>query len=467
MVPAAPATLDPRFATDAAAVRITRLVHAGLVTLDPDTLEPTPYLAASWAWRGPLALSVALREGLRFHSGAALEAQDVCATLAAVADPRVGSPHRAVAASIARCEADGPLVLTLTLREPRATLLTDLEVPVLRRDEAASAPRPDGQLDGLGPYRIAAATDDATSLVAAGNGALPRPARDVVVRVVHDENARAVRMLAGRADAAPNAISPALLGALEARGVLVRSRPGANLTYLLVHNQRPGLDDRRAREGLGRAIDRELLVRTLLGGHATVAATFMPPSSWAYSAPERAVPFDVEGARRLLREAGVSHITLLTSTDRQRQTVGRAVGQMLGDAGLEVDVLPLDLGVLLHRLSAGDFEAAILQIPEFTEPNLLRWFFHSSAIPARDGSSAGANRARYASAEVDRLLDLGATEPDRDVRRRHYAAALRQMEHDLPVVPLFHEAQVTALSARARAFEPSAEGRWLSLAAVP
>lgn len=466
LTPTAPASLDPRFATDAAGVRITRLVHAGLVKLDPSTLEPLPYVAERWVWTGPLSLEVTLREGLRFHSGAALEAEDVCATLRAIASPSVGSPHRAVAASIAQCVAKAPHHVALTLREPRATLLTDLEVPILRRDEAASPPRQDGSLDGLGPYRIALATDEETKLVPAGSTSAAQAAREVVVRVVHDENARAVRVLAGRADAVPNAISPQLLGALEQRGVVVRSRPGANLTYLLAHNERPGLATARAREGLAMAIDRKLLVDTLLGGHAQLANTFLPPSSWAFSEPSRILPFAPDEARQRLHEAGLTRVSLLTSTDRQRQTMARAVGQMLSDVGVEVEVVPLDLGVLLHRLSAGDFELAILQIPEFTEPNLLRWFFHSSAIPARDGQRAGANRARYASEEVDRQLDLASTTPDREARKQHYADALRVMERELPVIPLFHEDQVTALSQRAAQFEPSAEGRWMGLAAL-
>ena len=50
LVPTDAETLDPRHATDAVALRTTRLLHAGLVRLDPDTLEPKPYLARAWTW---------------------------------------------------------------------------------------------------------------------------------------------------------------------------------------------------------------------------------------------------------------------------------------------------------------------------------------------------------------------------------------------------------------------------------
>ena len=96
LVPSAPATLDPRYATDAVGIRVSRLVHAGLVQLDPTTLEPIPYVARELAWEGASRLRVALRSDVRFASGAPLEPEDVCATLRAFADPALASPHRSL-----------------------------------------------------------------------------------------------------------------------------------------------------------------------------------------------------------------------------------------------------------------------------------------------------------------------------------------------------------------------------------
>ena len=75
-----------------------------------------------------------------------------------------------------------------------------------------------------------------------------------------------------------------------------------------------------------------------------------------------------------------------------------------------------------------------------------------------------AERSARLSPRVDGLLDEAARSPDRELRRERYRAVLGQMLGDLPVIPLFHEAQVAALSPRAASFRLSAEGRWLSLA---
>jgi peptide/nickel transport system substrate-binding protein len=166
-------------------------------------------------------------------------------------------------------------------------------------------------------------------------------------------------------------------------------------------------------------------------------------------------------ARRVL--AGLPRVSLLTSTDRARITIARAIAQMLGDAGLQVHVLPLDFGVLLERLDAGDYELATLQMPELTEPNLLSWFFHPRGVP---GEGDGKNRARWRNAEAGRLLDRASAIRDPAARRRAYTELAHLMQRELPVVPLWHEDQIAVVSRRAAAFVPSAEGRWLGLAGL-
>lgn len=460
-------TLDPRHVGDAVGMRVSRLVHAGLVRLDPDTLTPTPYLAKGWEWLDGRRLRVELRADVRFHSGKTLDPQDVIATLGAFASPQVGSRHARVVDAVEGASADGPHAVVVRLKRPHATLVTDLELPILRADEAASPPRPDGDLDGLGPYTIARRERGVVHLAPADAGALPRPKRSVVVRTVRDENARALRLHAGRADVALNVLSPTLLPAMTGRpGLAISSRPGANLTYMVVRTDRPPLADRDLRRAISLAIDRKGIADTLLAGRAQPAATLLPEGHWATPAlPPHA--FDPAGARaiaeRIAKATGARpRLSLLTSTDRLRGSIARTIAQGLGECGIDVEVTPLELGTMLARLASGDFQLATLQLPELAEPNTLRVFLHSALVPP-----AGANRGRVRDAELDRLLDEGDAETNVDLRKNAYAEVEKRVRDELWLVPLWHEDQVAVTSERARAFVPSAEGRWLSLAAVP
>ncbi len=463
LAPTEVATLDPRFSTRALDIKVTRLVHAGLIGLDPKTLAPIPLVAASWHFSDDNTLHVVLKRGVRFHSGRALAPHDVCATLAALDDPALGSPHRAVVRAIGSCRPDGALGVVIHLAHPRATLLTDLEVPILRADQAHLPPRPDGDLDGLGPFRIEHVEEGEVLLAPADSGVMRRPRHSVVIRTVHDENARALRLLAGRADIAENAISPALLPALEHRHDLaIVSRPGANVTYLLMDNDRAPFGRAEVRHAIARAIDRDKLVKTLLAGHAEVASQIFPPGHWAHAPDLHPEPFDPASAKRVL--SGLPPVTLLTSTDRARIVMARAIAQMLGDAGLQVRVVPLDLGVMLQRLDGGDYQMATLEMPELTEPNLLKWFFDPKGVPGEGGE--GRNRARYRSPQAGELLEAASATRDQTVRARLYVRLAHAMASDLPVIPLWHEDQIAVVSSRARGFVPSAEGRWLSVATL-
>ena len=457
-------TLDPRYSTDAVGLRVTRLVHAGLVRLDPDSLEPRPYAAKSWRWRDPLTLEVTLRDDVRFHSGAPLGARDVVATLRAFASPAVASRHARIVEAIAGAEAEGDQVVVVRLAREHATLLTDLELPILRADQAESLPAPDGSLDGLGPYSVSRATRGDVLLAPAEGGALARPAHAIEIRTVHDENARALRIEAGRADVAVNLVSPTLLPALAAEpGLAVSSRPGANLTYIVVNEDRGPLRKADVREGLSLSIDRARICRTLFDGRAQPATGLIAPASWAHAdAPP--LEFDPERAKTLLGRAGIApwHLTILTSTERLRGDVARFVAQGLTDLGIDAEVVPLEFGTMIARLDAGDFDLALLQLPEMTEPNVLRHFLHSSFVPP-----AGGNRGRVRDDGLDYALDAGDRSMDPRTRRLIYEQVERLNREGMHWIPLWVEDQVTVTSVRARAFVPSAEGRWLGLASLP
>jgi peptide/nickel transport system substrate-binding protein len=459
-----PETLDPRYVTDAVGLRATRLVHAGLVQLDPDTLAPLPYVARSWRWIDPLTLEIQLRDDVRFHSGAPLRARDVVATLRAFASPAVSSRHASVVEAIADASEEGDGAVIVRLARPHGTLPTDLELPILRADQATAAPAPDGALDGLGPYIVARVARGEIRLVPAEGGAMPRPAHEVTLRTVHDENARALRLEAGRADVSLNLVSPTLLPALIAQpGLAVHSRPGANLTYVVLEEERPPLGDPRVRRALSLAIDRAMLCRALFDGRARPAGGLVAPTLWAH-VDTPPLPFDPLAARALLAlaDAGTARLTMLTSTERLRTDVARVVAQELGDVGIGVDVVPLEIGTMIARLNGGDFDLAILQIPEMTEPNVLRRFLHGASVPP-----VGANRGRVRDGELDALLDEGDRLTDVDARHAIYARLEAREREQMHWLPLWYEDQVAVTSERARAFVPSAEGRWRALAQIP
>jgi len=467
-----PDTLDPRMCIDPSCVKLTRLLYRSLVTIDPETLELVPDLARSITEVDPLRYDVELRRGVTFHSGRALTSADVAATLRSAADERLGSPYRRSYARF-RVEVRGPYALTLRLDAPHATVLGDLELPILPVHLARTRPLAGAQADGTGPFRLVRRTHGRLDLAPfARVEGRPPPALAIRFRLLQDDNTRALRLLGGGGDVVVDGVPPQLVPVFagERAAFRVLSAPSTSFTYLGLNLDDPVLSDPRVRTAIAHAIDRRTLVDGKLAGHATLATGMLAPGSWAYEAGVPRHAYDPARARALLAEAGHPRLalTLLTSTDRFRVGLSRALAWMLGRVGIDVTVRPMELGSLKAELSAGHFQAFTMQIPEILEPNVYDRFFHSAAIPTSSAPDRGANRFRYRSAEADRLIDAGRATTDRAARRRAYSALQRRLAEDLPCIPLWHEDHVSivaarvagAFSSRTGRFEPLASLRW-------
>lgn len=473
VLPTEPLELDPRFVGDAWGLRLSRLVFASLVTIDPETLAVTPDLAERVDVVSASEYRVTLRPGLRFSDGSRLTATDVAATYRGITAPALRSRYARTYARISRIDVEDDLHLTFVLDGPHASFLTDLELPIIRAIDAGRrmAETPSG-LVGAGPYRLVGRRVGAIDLAANPRWHLGRPKVDrILCVVVHDDNTRALRLLGGAADVAVNALPPLLLPLFEGdRAFEVRSAPGPGTTYLGFQTEAEPVRDVRVRRAIAHAIDRDLLVRSKLGSRGAVANGFVPEGHWAHVSDLDAPRYDPAAARRLLDEAGYPdpsgpeprmRLLLRTATDRFRVSVARAIAAMLRDVGVEVQVRPSESASLFADLNAGRFAMVLMQMPELFEPHLLSWFFASDRIPGPGGE--GANRFRLRDPELDAALEQGRVAAGLADRRAAYDRAQRILARALPAVPLWQE-HVTIVARRGLGVSVPRDGRLGTLA---
>lgn len=440
--------LDPRFVGDPYGLRISRLLFGSLVTIDPRTLEVLPDLAESVTASTPTTYDVVLRPGLRFSDGTPLGAEDVAETFRGVADPALGSRYGRTYRRIERIDVLGPRRLRFTLREPHATFLTDLELPIVRRQDARRriATEAEPLPIGAGPYRLTKRVPGLLELERNPHWHRGEPnTRRVRFVVIRDDNTRALRMLAGQGDLAIGSIPPLLLPMFEdEEGFHTARAPGVSTMYLGFHTPSPNLRDVRVRRAIAAAIDRQRLVDTKYDGLARVTDSWIPFDHWAHVDDLTSQQFDPSEARRLLDEAGFEdppgpeprmRLILRTTSDRSRQSIARAIAAMLRDVGIDVDVRPSEAATLIADLNKGRFDLTLMQVPEVIEPHVLSWFFDSTRVPGN--GTEGANRWRYRNPELDALFERGRAETDPAKRRDIYAQAQQILARDLPVLPLW------------------------------
>jgi len=474
LVESEPDSLDDRMALSATGQRISQLITPGLLTYD-DACRPVPDLAESFVWPDERTVEFRLRQNLRFHDGSSLTADDVRATFESVLDPRLGSPRRRAFDRILRVEVVNARTVRFHLDRPFRPVLAELSLGILPRRQAGSGAEVPAPV-GAGPYRLAGPPRrDAVQLLPfeGFHRGAPR-VRALQVRVVRDETARVLELLDGQADLVIGGLSPAILPAIRGHPSLsVMTAPGTGLAYLVPNVRGGPTADPRVRRALCHAIDRRSIVQHKLANLASPATGLLPATHWAYAATP-GCPYDPALAERLLDEAGFPrrppdglrlHLTLKTSTDRLRRTLALVLQAQFRAVGVALEVRPLEFGVFFGEVRRGNFELAQLKWPSVIEPDLMRGAFSSSQIPEPENGFTGFNRGGFRNGPLDALLERAA-EADPARRAALYAQALALEDETLPILPLWHEQVVSAVSSRVRGYVPSTHGFFRPLGAI-
>ena len=465
LIPAEPLEIDPRHVVDAQGLRVSRLLFSGLVAIDPMTLEAVPALAERVdASEDALTYRVTLREGLRFSDGSAIDADDVRATYESIQ-----TSHSRFAdnyARIARIDTPDARTIVFTLRAPHAPFLTDLEMPIVRAEDAGvHLHLGDAVVASSGPYALATQGARVIDLDGRDDFYAGRPMRaSLRFVVIHDENTRALRMLGGAGDLALASIPPLLIPMFERDPrFVVRTADGTGTVYLGIETEHGVLADVRVRRAIAMALDRVAIADGKYEGLASVAESWIPEGHWASDPSARIAPFDPDQARALLDEAGVPPGTrwvLRCSSDRTRVSTANAMAAMLADVGVDVEVRPSETGILLADLDGGRFDLALMALPELFEPHTMGRFFDSHSIP---GEGGGANRWRFRSPDLDAALARGVATLDRTERTAAYAEVQQVLARELPVIPIVHERVTLVATARARVDAAPRDGRYAFL----
>jgi peptide/nickel transport system substrate-binding protein len=436
-----PGSLAPHQATDIVAADIVSSVCETLVRVRPGSLRHEGVLATSWASADQRVWTLTLRENVRFHDGAVLDADAVVGNLEHLRRLR-GFPGRS--------ERLGPHLVQITLDRPNSALLSTLSQPFFAIQSPGRLTGPGSDVPvGTGPFRFSAAREGVVELTAfEGHWAGPPRLRRVVFRRFPDEATLADAIATGDADVT-SAVGPARADRLRSQaGAMLDSQTGLNVIYLALNNERPPFTDPRVRRAVSRAIDRAALVRDVLAGHAEAADTVLPPTLFSHDTRTRELVLDFDAARRLLAGARRSQgfETTLTVSRAPRPylpepvRVAERLRDDLARVGVVVRLREVPSWAEHVRLtSRGEFDLALLGWQADTlDPN-----DYLTAL-VDSGSVGSTNRSRYRSEEMDRLLKRARMESAPRARLDLYREALDLLQHDMPLVPLYHASVFTA-----------------------
>lgn len=456
-----PVTLDPRYATDAAASRVNRLLYQRLVDFD-DTFNAVAELA-DWQALTPTHYRFMLRpQQGEFHHGRRLNTRDIKATFDFILDQGNASPHRSSLAIISRIEMIDDDRIDFFLSEADSLFPTRLGIAILPAELIASGHDFKRHPVGSGPFRFVANPSPALLRLQR-----IRDGQNIDFIHVPNPTTRVLKLVNGEIDMLQNDISPELQAYLEQQeGLRLKRRVGTNFTYLGLNLESNTLNDLRVRRALAHAIDRDQIIEHLFQHAARPADTVLVKEHWAANTSLEPYSYAPDVARRLLREAGYDadhplRLTYKTSSDPFRIRLATVIQSQLQSVGVDVDIRSYDWGTFYGDIKAGRFQLFSLSWVGIKSPDIFRYVFHSKAVPPE-----GANRGHYVNHQVDNLIEAASLENDIDSQAQYYQKIQQIIHRDLPYVPLWYEDHVFISRDTINDYTLSADGDYEGLLTV-
>jgi peptide/nickel transport system substrate-binding protein len=479
IIESSPNNLDLRVGTDAQSERVGGQIFDALVKKD-EHYELRPWLAASWDQPNALTWVFHLRDGVRFHDGRPLEAEDVTYTIESLINGSLVTAKGGNFAAVDRAEARDRLTVVVRMKRPDAGLLFNMSDGLF-----GVVPRDIGKDFGLhpvgsGPFKFVSAVQDKEVIVernhdywadrvtgltpmAAGTQRIER----ISFEVVPDTITSALELQKGSADLASNVLTFDMVHTLERRPNLkVESGPGSPVIYVTFNVTDPLLKDKRVRQAVACAIDRQAIVDAIWRGQARLANTLLPTGHWAAATNDELAqyPHDVMRAQRLLDEAGFPadkdgvrlRLTLKTSTDETTRLMAAVLQQQLRAAGIRLEIRSAEFGTFYADVTKGAFQIYALRwIGSNEDPDIFRYAYGSGSFPPKGG-----NRGRYSNPRVDALVAEASASSDRAVRKKDYVEVQRILAEELPGIPLWYPNNELVHTRRIVSVRPRASGNF-------
>lgn len=406
---------DPTKSTSQEIARVTyNNVYEGLTTIAQDgTIQPR--LAESWTTsEDNLTWTFTIREGVKFHDGTDLALEDIVAAFARVKDPDSGFTHPEYFENVESVAAGEGNTVVFTLSKPSSSLLYNLARPDSIIYPAAKADTQASEPVGTGPFRFA-------EYVVGSEVRLEKfadyyvegvPLLDAAVfKIIADPNATFAALQAGDIDMIGVSVTPEVAQQVESDPNLKLVNEGSSTAEITMglNNSREPLSDKRVREAITYAIDKNAIVQGAFNGLGTVISTHATPAEPYYIDPNP-YPYDPEKAKQLLAEAGYPDgfdINFEAAAEYPlERRAAEVIAQQLSEVGIRANLTIIDFSTWIQKIFINhDYDMTIIghveprDISIYGDPN---YYF------------------QYNNPKIKELLDQIEATPDEAGQIEHY-----------------------------------------------
>ncbi len=466
-----PSNLIPRLATDGSSSAVADLLYVSLLRYDKN-LELKPYAAQSYELLdGGKRIRFHLRKDISWADGVPLTARDVEFSYKMMIDPNTPTAYADDYLAVKEFRVIDDYTFEIVYDHVFARSLITWAGEIVPRHilekENLMETRYAREPVGAGPYKLEEWVPGRNlTLVANDSYFEGRPYVDrVVLRIIPDTGTQFLELKAGNLDMmdlTPKQFLFQTKGEEWEQDYRKYTYLAFGYSYLGWNLKHPLFKDKKVRQALAHAIDKEEIVKIVLMGLGVPAKGPFKPGTWVYNEQVRDLAYDTALARTMLAEAGWRDtdgdgvldkdgrpfaFTILTNQGNdQRAKSAIIVQERLRDVGIKVEIRTVEWASFIKEfINPGKFDAVIL--------GWIYTVWHSTQIPPQ-----GLNHTFYSNPEVDRLLEEGRSTLDQSVRKRVYDRIQELLVDDQPYCFLYVPYALPVLNARIRGVKPAPAG---------
>jgi peptide/nickel transport system substrate-binding protein/oligopeptide transport system substrate-binding protein len=473
-----PGTLDPAFSTDIYGVMIIQQIFDGLVQFDKD-LNIIPAIAKSWKISPDgLTYTFYLREGVKFHNGRGVTADDFVYSFTRIIDPKNKAPAAHLLDKILGFKEfqDGKtnyvkglkfvdkFTFEIKLTEPFYPFLSTLGInhfKVIPKEEIEKTTSDFAKFPiGTGPFKFVS-TKEREEIVLEANADYfeGRPFLDkVVFKIFHGAPREKILTEFKEGGLEESFIPPEEIGEiLKQRQYPFIQKPILSLRFYGFNLRTKPLNDKRLRKTINFAIDKKFIISELHKNQFNLARGILPPGMPGYDPKREPYPYNETLARKYLKELGCGKEK--TPIEIWSASKSEAAQKELNE--IKSQLKKIDIETAIHfETNWPNFESMLRAnktpvfiyawYADFPDPdNFLGTLFHSKSKY---------NFMSYHNPEVDRLLDRARAERDYLKRMEMYGKIEEMILEDAPIVPMVNHLFQMVYQPYVRGVEVSALG---------
>ena len=437
-------------------------IHNSLVAYDTD-YNMYPDLAESVEVSPDgLTYTFKLRQGVKFHDDSELKAADVKYTIDYYRDPANAATIQSAYTGIGSIDTPDDYTVVVNMETVNAASLvtwgTNPIVHSAHHAEVGDATYSTSPI-GTGPFKLKEwKAAEYTELEAFDDYFKGRPAVDIMrMEVVPEDAVRKAALDTGEADSSawPLLVEDSLALEQDPNFKVFRT-PGDSIKHFPIDNQKPYFADKRCRQALMHALDRQRIIDDLWNGAAEVAHSNIPPSSQYYKADLKQYEFDPEKAKALFDEVGwtvgadgirekdgvkFAFTCTVKAGDQARKAIAELAQQLFKEVGVDMQLAEAPVAEILEAMRSGTMEMSI-----------FNWTYNSGVLEpdCTDTltSAGGNNFPHFQNAEMDELCAQGLQKVEVAERRPIYDRIQEIFVEEVPVLYLQFDTWMLPFSVR-------------------